>query len=89
MRHILTDLFGLGSTTFGVESALPGPGGRGGLAPEFGRQGRLTDQTDQSAQGILTVLLLGPKPPGLDDQDPCTRHPFSGHGSETPADIGG
>lgn len=85
--RLVTDLFGLRSTAFGLESTLSGGGSWDSLAPRFGWQGRLANQMDQSLQGVLTILLLGSKSPGLDDQDPRIGHPFSGNGSETPADI--
>ena len=87
--RLVTDLFGLRSTAFGVESTLSGGSGGDSLAPGFRRQGRCANQMDQSLHGVLTILLLGSKSPGLDDQYPCIRHPFPGNGSETPSDIVG
>jgi hypothetical protein len=88
-RRLVTDLFGLRSTAFGVESTLSGSSGGDSLAPGFGRQGRCANQMDQSLQGVLTILFLGSKSPGLDDQYPRIRHPFPRYASQAPPDIVG
>ena len=60
--------FDLGATMFALQP--PFLGGQRGLRlfADFGPLGCLADQSQQAGNGVLAVLFLDAKPPGIDDQ---------------------
>ena len=49
----------------------------------------LTNEGDQTVQGILTITFLVAEAPGLDDENPLIGHAFAGQAGESVPDIPG